>query len=333
MALLIVLFLVMLLFFLGLSRDMDSYASLINGTGRIRGGIQRVVKLELAGQGEDQALAAIDSFIEAAKGDRPWTLGNFGNLEAYRSLLDHLDKAWQGLKVSIAAYRRGDLPASVLIRESEGLWAMANSIVDEVEESSHHNLVISYYLALIVALGILGLLGVYVATKVLVKDRIEVLAERDALTGLYNRHYFGRIAERQIEEAKRSGRSLALLMCDIDHFKDINDRYGHPVGDEALKAVATALRTASRATDLVARFGGEEFVILSVGESEPGYRAYAEKLRKAVEGLRMDGGFSLTISIGVAVCRKGMGLGDVLRKSDEALYAAKNGGRNMVVLA
>lgn len=333
MALLIVLLLALLLSFLGLSREMASYTSLINGTGRIRGGIQRVVKLELGGQGDAAAIATMDALLRAASESPAGLLGGFGGQAGYRQLLDRLVQAWGGLKEDIRAFRGGRIPAQALVEESEALWEMANTFVDSVEGSSHRSLVVSYYLALAIAVAILGLLGVFLATKVLVKDRIEVAAEHDGLTGLYNRHYFSKVAEQELQEARRTGRRLALLMCDIDHFKRINDQHGHPVGDEALKAVAHTLGAASRSTDLLARFGGEEFVVLSLGESETGFQAYAEKLRKAVEDLRLEGGIALTISVGLAVHRAGMGLGEFVRNADEALYAAKDEGRNRVVLA
>ena len=163
------------------------------------------------------------------------------------------------------------------------------------------------------------------------------LAVTDTLTGLYNRLYLtshlGSLLERVVEEDK----PLAIAMIDVDHFKDVNDRHGHAVGDEVLREIAHRLDQFSRATDLVARLGGEEFVIVMPETTVEAAQLVTARLRREVASAPfgttpVEGGLAVTVSIGVA----GM-LGDddtpesLLKRADDALYAAKRGGRNRVI--
>ncbi len=163
------------------------------------------------------------------------------------------------------------------------------------------------------------------------------LAVTDTLTGLYNRLYLtshlGSLLERVVGEDK----PLAIAMIDVDHFKDVNDRHGHAVGDEVLREIAHRLDQFSRATDLVARLGGEEFVIVMPETTVEAAQLVNARLRREVASAPfgttpVEGGLAVTVSIGVA----GM-LGDddtpesLLKRADDALYAAKRGGRNRVI--
>lgn len=166
---------------------------------------------------------------------------------------------------------------------------------------------------------------------------LQDLATKDFLTGLSNRRHFFDLAERRIEALHAAGRNAAVATIDIDHFKKINDTWGHDGGDLALKAVARALQAHMRAEDVVARFGGEEFVVLAGDLDAEGARAYFEALRERIAEVTVelpDGrSFSLTTSVGV--CRLPAGGADVpmhaaLNESDRQLYLAKAGGRNRV---
>lgn len=161
------------------------------------------------------------------------------------------------------------------------------------------------------------------------------LALIDPLTGLYNQRYLMRdLAVRLSPE--RAG-TLALLMIDIDHFKTVNDHWGHLVGDRALRQVADMLRTRVRLADSVARYGGEEFVVVMPGASLGEAQAAAERLRVAIEamGFIPDGGAAhrLTISLGVAAGVAGGTAEQLIAAADQALYAAKRAGRNRVATA
>ncbi len=168
-----------------------------------------------------------------------------------------------------------------------------------------------------------------------VHDKLQHDATHDFLTGLNNRRYFDDQLNMEIERSRRSGQPLSLLMLDIDRFKRINDDYGHMVGDRALEALATELRHQARAGDVVARFGGEEFVMLMPNTSPASASAMAERLRMAIEMLRVkhDGNdLRFTVSIGVSSggTTKDSTPEALLASADKALYAAKEGGRNRV---
>ncbi|GAP67206.1 diguanylate cyclase [Mizugakiibacter sediminis] len=161
------------------------------------------------------------------------------------------------------------------------------------------------------------------------------LARVDPLTGVNNRRALAEHAARLIAAAQRDGRPFSALMVDADHFKRVNDRYGHGVGDAALCALVARMQRTLRASDLIGRTGGEEFVILLPTTGVAEAREVAERVREtvAMAPLRADGSeVALTLSIGVAVYRTGdADLDALLQRADTALYAAKHAGRNRVV--
>jgi diguanylate cyclase (GGDEF)-like protein len=174
------------------------------------------------------------------------------------------------------------------------------------------------------------------------KNRLlERLSALDTLTGIANRRRFDDVMRQEWKRAARDGSSLALLFCDIDHFKRFNDTYGHQAGDDCLVRVAQAMEdTLNRPADLAARYGGEEFVGLLVDTDAEGARLLAERVRVRVEGLEIEHAPSdvaavLTVSLGAAavVPKAGVRPEDLVNVADKALYAAKQRGRNRVVLA
>jgi diguanylate cyclase (GGDEF)-like protein len=166
----------------------------------------------------------------------------------------------------------------------------------------------------------------------------ELLAERehqltvDTLTGISNRR--GAEAALIVENQRRlrSGTQLAVAIIDVDHFKQVNDRLGHPVGDEVLRRVARELAGAARVTDLVARWGGEEFIAILPGGLD-GARAFAERARQAIQGESASWADidQVTVSVGVAEVGMNERPEDAIARADVCLYEAKRGGRNRVV--
>ena len=162
------------------------------------------------------------------------------------------------------------------------------------------------------------------------------MAERDALTGLANRRHLRAMAEEELRRAQRFGHPLALLMLDLDHFKQVNDRHGHAAGDDVLREVARRVRDTVRKVDLPARFGGEEFAVLLPETSLETAREAAERIRVALADAPIQtrrGALPVTISGGVAVLREGDDLAGLLAAADAALYRAKSSGRNRVETA
>ena len=155
---------------------------------------------------------------------------------------------------------------------------------------------------------------------------------RDSLTGMLNRERFETDGAALVQAARRTGQPLSLLVIDIDHFKAVNDRFGHSAGDGALRQIAGILSTTLRGTDCIYRFGGEEFAMLCPGLAADHAVRLAERLRIEVAGAPIDGlGHAITISIGVAACPDdGIDLDSLFAAADARLYRAKSAGRNRV---
>ncbi|HRD96054.1 MAG TPA: diguanylate cyclase [Rubrivivax sp.] len=182
---------------------------------------------------------------------------------------------------------------------------------------------------------LLAVLGVAVR-KFRQAGHLQSLASTDELTGLANRRALMAFADDAVVHCRRDARPLALLMIDIDHFKLINDRHGHPVGDQVLRQVAGVLTSALRGRgDHLGRLGGEEFVAVLPGAGLGDAQQVAERMRRAIEAtVQTVPGEPLryTVSIGVACARAGESTGELLARADAALYRAKNHGRNAVVM-
>ncbi len=165
-------------------------------------------------------------------------------------------------------------------------------------------------------------------------DEIYRLTTVDGLTQVYNRRYFEEALEREISRCHRYGRDLSLVMMDIDHFKQINDMYGHLAGDFVLKHVASTIKTKIRREDIFARYGGEEFGLLLPEVDAKGATAMAEKARKLIERQTFEFDkqiIPVTISLGVATLSAGLrDAADLVRQADAKLYEAKGAGRNRV---
>ena len=161
-------------------------------------------------------------------------------------------------------------------------------------------------------------------------------AIEDALTGLPNRRHFQSYVQREVARAQRHGSPLALLMIDIDHFKAINDTHGHLTGDTVLTELGAFLRNGVRSSELMARFGGEEFVAVLPETGLSGATTLAERLRAGVEGLPITGvgpDIRLTVQHRGAVWHPEMDEADLVEAADKAMYAAKMAGRNRVMFA
>lgn len=167
-------------------------------------------------------------------------------------------------------------------------------------------------------------------SRVMQERELRRLAEYDALTGLLNRRSGEQKLGQAYLESRESRRAFCVLMLDIDHFKHVNDTWGHAVGDEILKLVARALRASVRATDSVVRWGGEEFLIVLPVSEEASALGQAERVRSRIESTRMPEAGTVTVSIGVAQIEAGESLADCLQRADGNLYQAKHDGRNRV---
>ena len=165
------------------------------------------------------------------------------------------------------------------------------------------------------------------------EEQLEYQATHDGLTGALNRRHFERLMEQEIERSRRYAHPLSLLMFDIDHFKAVNDQYGHVAGDEVLKTLTQRVERRLRKADLFGRWGGEEFVALLPETSAEGAYRLAEDIRRAIAETDFEHAGHLTISLGAGEYRPGEELKDFIRRIDDALYRAKDEGRNRTVSA
>jgi len=165
-------------------------------------------------------------------------------------------------------------------------------------------------------------------------DRLRADADLDSLTGLANRRRFRVALAREVERWRRYRVPCALLMLDIDHLKQVNDMFGHPVGDSVIRQIAQTLKEVSRDNDTAARLGGEEFALLLAGVDLGRAVSAAERLRSVLSSKRVEGVGTVTVSIGVAGCPENATSERALYSaSDEALYVSKNAGRDRVSVA
>ncbi|WP_240455691.1 sensor domain-containing diguanylate cyclase [Halomonas faecis] len=171
-----------------------------------------------------------------------------------------------------------------------------------------------------------------IAERKQMESELERQATRDHLTGTHNRRAFDQAIRQAIRHSEHSGDGFSLLLFDIDHFKAVNDTYGHDTGDAILKRLASRAGEGLRSTDLLARWGGEEFAILLLDTPLKGAATFAERLRDQVASTRFEG-LTITISLGITEYLPGDDLDSMLVRADDALYRAKRGGRNTAVVA
>jgi len=157
-----------------------------------------------------------------------------------------------------------------------------------------------------------------------------IIANQDPLTGLSNRRKFNEIFKHEYNRFSRHGTKFCILMIDIDHFKKINDTFGHDIGDEVIVNFSDKIRMNTRKTDIVARWGGEEFIILAVETDANNIKQLASNIRKTIKSYRHEKAGHITASIGVSCCSHDDTMESILKRADEALYQAKNNGRDRI---
>ena len=159
------------------------------------------------------------------------------------------------------------------------------------------------------------------------------MALTDNLTGLSNRNNMNQILRKEFSRFERHDQRFGIIMLDIDHFKNVNDSYGHDTGDTVLQELASIFENAIRASDFVARWGGEEFLICCTTIEEEDLLPIAETIRKLVATTDFGPAGQITASLGCAAIVKGETIGELIKRADVALYEAKNNGRNQSVVS
>ncbi len=192
----------------------------------------------------------------------------------------------------------------------------------------------SFWMLFFLGNAVIGFILLLMFYRFKEQEKFEKLASIDPLTKIKNRRKFNELAEHEFEKAKRYNRPLSFIIFDIDNFKQINDKYGHQVGDKVLKEIAEIVKKNIRKADIFARFGGEEFVILTPETDIKGAKSLAEKLRKLIETNYIEPVGIVTASFGVTEIRSDdKNIDDLYRRADNALYESKNKGKNTVSIA
>jgi diguanylate cyclase (GGDEF)-like protein len=169
--------------------------------------------------------------------------------------------------------------------------------------------------------------------------KLRELVSRDGLTGLYNHRHFQEMLLKEVHEATRYKRSLTLILFDVDHFKNVNDSFGHPAGDAVLKGIARFVSDMVRASDIVARYGGEEFAVILPETRSREAVILAERMRRGIEAMEVGVGdevINVTVSLGICTYlgeETSDPKGVLIESADQALYAAKRNGRNRLMVA
>ena len=158
-------------------------------------------------------------------------------------------------------------------------------------------------------------------------------ANTDPLTSILNRRAILRDVDNEIKRCQRHGQTCSILMLDVDYFKQVNDSYGHQVGDDVLVKIADTISNTCRQTDFVGRYGGEEFLIVLPQTDSMQAKDLAERIRENVAALSGDYAFDVSCSIGIAALSEGNDMHTLIKRADEAVYEAKHTGRNCTIMA
>lgn len=228
------------------------------------------------------------------------------------------------------AAQRGRLESERLSRENALLRAEASSNQLALAQANRAAELQDIVLGLVVVVVVGALYAIWRQHGLM--RRIARMAQTDALTGVLSRRHVLELGQRMMQRCRRDGRPCAMLMLDVDRFKEINDRYGHLAGDTALRAISAALNRCLRPEDQIGRYGGEEFAVILPGADAKEAGAIAERLRAAVQTLKPDwapGAQPLTVSGGIAIATDEIAdFTELLGRADQALYRAKDAGRN-----
>lgn len=300
----------------------------INNLGAIRGNIQRIVKLEMAGKQNVSLIKLIDNnLIYIEKNKESIYLNDRDRI----SHVDEILKEWGVLKGIIYDYRKNPSNENMITLKntSEDIWVLSNELVslsEMITESKINN-----YRRVYIYGGMNLILAIVTSILIqrYVRDNLEYNIDRDPLTNLFNRRYFSTLINDEIYRCKKFGGTFSLIMLDIDDFKEINDTYGHEVGDETLKDFTVILESSIRKKDILIRLGGDEFIIIAQDANIYEAHNMSENIRNNIQRSRFKHIEQLTISIGSTEYIFGDDYVSIYKRADRALYKAKGKGKNI----
>ncbi|HZJ83044.1 MAG TPA: GGDEF domain-containing protein, partial [Clostridia bacterium] len=250
----------------------------------------------------------------------------------YVSDLEILHRKWENLKALIEENVKtpSDMNLDMIMLKSEECWSIANYMVLQKQYSSQERASSFNYFMAILGVDLVVVLLLLLLVKRFVRDSLEVSNIYDPLTKVFNRRYFEEYIESKIVRVRKSRGVFSLIMLDIDYFKNVNDTYGHGVGDYVLETLAQVVKENIRKSDNLFRIGGEEFMIVLPDTTSEIAMKLAERVRKSVEEYSFNYVDKITISLGITQFKGDDEPETMMRKVDRALYRAKNNGRNRV---
>ncbi|GAA5316688.1 MAG: hypothetical protein AseanaTS_18920 [Candidatus Pelagadaptatus aseana] len=309
-------------------------ARIINQAGLIRGGIQRITKIiminpDLVSQSEmDNIDDRLNYFLDV---EDQYVYRKEGALD-YRGV-GELKLKWRLLKESLEDYKQAPTmdKQQLILQQSEVCWSTAVELVHLVQKHSEHKvrsirltLYLMFFAVATIVVLVIVILIFYVTRK------LEQETIRDHLTGAYNRRMYDTVMEEELVRCNRYNASLSLILIDLDHFKQINDQYGHKAGDQVLIDFTKLMQSSRRKTDHFYRLGGEEFAIICSGADLIAAIGLAEKMCGQVANNKFSIDGQVTASFGVAQYVNGDSDDALYHQADLALYQAKRSGRNRV---
>lgn len=303
---------------------LENDAKALNTIGYIRGSSQRLVK-NISMKNKQTIIKKIEQKFKQI--DTIYIPENKSYLKSTNFFIDYheLKRIWLILKKSVLEENMSD--ESILL--SEDSWKSADAAANSYQTIAHvkHNeAIIAIFAIGCFIFFLLIFIIILIYTKV--KNKLEIQVIKDSLTKLYNRTYLLEKLNSRIKSFERSNNPFSLIFMDIDHFKSINDNFGHSVGDEVLKNFAMILQDTLREDDIAFRYGGEEFVVLVKYANASASYALAERIRIKVESYDFNALFSVTISLGISEIQVGDTLDGIINRADDMMYQAKAKGRN-----
>ncbi len=305
-------------------------ALVINQAGVVRGTLQRIAKLESNSISAEEHFTDVEESLRLLEGHIPaFTLGDDNR---FAQGLERIQTEWRKQKEVIRDFRESGTSEDQarLLRQSEVLWELSNHQVflsQRIAESKQGGFRVLF---LILSVDLLVIVSIIWIVKSMVRDRLEMEATFDALTGAYNRGVHELLLAKAVHAAHRYGKHLSYLLLDIDHFKDVNDEHGHYVGDMTLQHLAGVVSEQIRDSDSLCRVGGEEFAVIMPQTEQEQALHVAGRIRAAAASAPPRGLPPVTVSIGAATLRQGENSADLVQRADVLLYKAKDSGRNQV---
>ena len=298
----------------------------MNDFGYIRGATQRVSQ-NLSLDEKNKIIKTIDEKFSWLK--RKYIDSIPFSQENKKALLDSYFVAyeqWRILKDSIEQNNQ-----TKIAQNSKVLWVSTNNLVnfvEKIEENNHTDFNTSMAYRMVYTFSVI--IALFIVVWFSVRGVLERNVIRDALTSLFNRYYFMKQIAHFITIFKRYNEPLSLIFVDVDFFKNINDTYGHQVGDEVLIELASMIKADLRESDSAYRYGGEEFVVISTRTNAKEALVLAERFRKKIEEHAFDKVKKVTLSLGITELKESDDVISLIKRADDAMYLAKSAGRNQV---